>query len=137
MKDLIIDYEETKAAIEECMEDYVCPIFIVGEMEPIEGMDEITTISATIPKEELIIKNNQYPKWLDKVMNNSFKNENILYIKDFQELSQDEQELFVEIICKNRVSSEELPDNLKIVINSKYECPIIQEISEVIQYFKF
>ena len=136
MKDLIISIEKTKEAIIECIEEYSTPIFIVGVLDSIDESQTVTTLSATIPKEELIIKNNKYPKWLTKVINNSLKNENILFIKDFQEISEEEQRLFIDIICENNISSEELPDNLKVIINSEYECPIIPEIREVIQYFK-
>ena len=137
MKDLIISFEEKRAALEECIEEYSSPIFIVGLMSDLDENQSITTLSATIPREELIIKNNRYPEWLTKVVNNSLKNENILFIKDFEDISEEEQKLFIDIICENCISSEELPENLKVIINSEYECPIIPEIREVVQYFKF
>ena len=137
MKDLIISFEEKQAALEECIEEYSSPIFIVGLMSDLDENQSITTLSATIPREELIIKNNRYPEWLTKVVNNSLKNENILFIKDFEDISVEEQKLFIDIICENCISSEELPENLKVIINSEYECPIIPEIREVVQYFKF
>ena len=136
MQDLIISYKEKQAAIEECIEDYSSPIFIVGILDSVDETQTVTVLSATIPKDELIIKNEKYPKWLTKVINNSLKNENILYIKDFEDISTEEQKLFIDIICENNISSEELPENLKVIINSEYECPIIPEIREVIQYFK-
>ena len=136
MQDLIISYKEKQAAIEECIEDYSSPIFIVGTLDSVDETQTVTVLSATIPKEELIIKNEKYPEWLTKVINNSLKNENILYIKDFEDISTEEQKLFIDIICDNNISSEELPENLKVIINSEYECPIIPEIREVIQYFK-
>ena len=137
MKNLLFIFKEKRAAIEECIEDYTSPIFIVGVLGDFNS-DSVTTLSATIPREELIIRNNKYPEWLYKVFQNSLDGgENILYIKDFQDISQEEQRLFIDIICENSISSEALPENLKIIINSKYECPIIPEIREVIQYFKF
>ena len=136
MKDLIISYEETKEAIKESIEDYTSPIFIVGVLDYMTETETVTILSATIPKENLIIKNKEYPEWLIKVINNSNKNENILYIKNFHEISTEEQKLFIDIICENSISSEELPENLKIIINSEYEVPIIPEIREVIQYYK-
>ena len=137
MKDLIISFEEQQAALEESIEEYSSPIFIVGLMSDLDDNQSITTLSATIPKEELIIQNNKYPEWLTKVVNNSLKNENILFIKDFEDISVEEQKLFIDIICENTISSEELPENLKVIINAEYECPIIPEIREVVQYFKF
>jgi len=137
MQDLLFIFKEKRAALEECIEDYTAPIFIVGVVGDFNDSNSVTTLSATIPKEELIIRNNKYPDWLYKVFQNSLNGDSILYIKDFQDISQEEQKLFIDIICENSISSEELPENLKIIINSKYECPIIPEIREVVQYFKF
>ena len=137
MKDLIKEYEERKAAVVECLEYYAIPIFIAGAIGPINETKAITTLSATTPREELIIRNNTYPRWLAKVFSNSLEKDNLLYITNFQDLSDEEQKLFVDIIRENRVSSEELPKNLKIVINSEYRCSIIPEIRDSIQYFEF
>lgn len=137
MNELIISYEDKMDALKECLEEYSSPIFIVGILEGINESDYVTVLSATIPREELIIKNKKYPKWLYKVENNSLRKENILIIKDFEDISEEEQKLFIDLICENNISSEELPANLKIIINSRYKCPIIPEIEEVIQYFKF
>ena len=121
--------------LEECLIDYSDPIFIVGEMD-IHENDNITVISATIPKEELVIINEIYPKWYFNVLKKSNTNNNILVIKDFEQISIEEQKLFMDIICKNTFSSEKLPDNLKIIINAKNVCQILPDIREVIQYIE-
>ena len=54
----------------------------------------------------------------------------------FDKISLENQRLFIDIICNNMVSSEKLPDNLKIIINSNTSCELIPEIREVIQYFE-
>ena len=136
MSELFISYEDKLNAVEECLEDYTAPIFIVGVIGPIHDSQTLTTLSATVPKEELIIKNHKYPTWLCKVNDNSVRNENILLITNFQDISTAEQKFFIDLICENMISSEELPENLKVIINAQYECPIIPEIREVIQYFK-
>lgn len=127
---------DTIATIEECLLDYTDPIYIVGLMEENKEESTVTTISATIPKDKLIIMNNKYPEWYINVNNNSLKSNNVLFIKDFEQISIEEQKLFIDIICNQRISSELLPENLKIIINSKEACPLISEISEVIQMFE-
>ena len=118
--------------IADALMDYVDPIYIVGDMDRNNG-DSITTISATIPREELFIRNNVYPLWYSKVVNNSNKEHNILLITDFDKISTEEQKLFLDIICKQHFSSEKLPSNLKIIINSSVPCPLLPDIREVIQ----
>ena len=118
--------------IADALMDYVDPIYKVGDMDRNNG-DSITTISATIPREELFIRNNVYPLWYSKVVNNSNKEHNILLITDFDKISTEEQKLFLDIICKQHFSSEKLPSNLKIIINSSVPCPLLPDIREVIQ----
>ncbi|MBR3210831.1 MAG: hypothetical protein IKF71_02705 [Bacilli bacterium] len=125
---------EKIAAIKECLIEYVGPIYICGEIFDLNA-DSLTIIHADMPKEELIILNNHYPEWIKRVINNENK-KNVLLIKDFDKISLEDQKLFVDIICKNRVSSELLPENLKIMINSNERCSLIPEIREVIQYFE-
>ena len=61
---------------------------------------------------------------------------NILLIKNFDKISYDDQRMFIELVCKNSISSEKLPSNLKIIINSEEKCRLIPEIAEEIQYFE-
>ena len=128
------DYSQKLSAIKECISYYSSPIFIVGSIDDFMSPHE-TVISATMPREELTIINGRFPNWYRKVYEKD-KDNNILVITDFDRISEEEQKLFIDILCESRVSSEELPDNLKIVINAKKPCVIIPKIREVIQYFE-
>jgi len=122
-------------SIKEALLDYSDPIYIVGDMKK-STSPSVVTISATIPKEELLIKNNEYPIWYLKVLRNSYKGNSILCIRDFDKISIEEQKLFLDIITKQYFSSEKLPPNLKIIIQSENSCQLLPEIEEVIQYYK-
>ena len=124
-----------KKLIAECLIDYSGPIYIIGTIGDITNKS-VTKISATIPREKLIILNNNRPDWYNNVINNSFLDNNILIITDFEKISIEEQKLFLDIICRNSISSEILPRNLKIIINSESVCPLLSEINEVVQYIK-
>lgn len=129
-----ISYEENLRAIKECLIDYSGPVYIQGIINDLDSLS-LTTIHANMPKEELIIINNQYPEWLKRVMDNKDK-KNVLLIKDFDKISLEDQKLFLDIICRNTISSLNLPENLKIIINSDEACELIPEISDIIQYFE-
>ena len=122
-------------SIKEALVDYSDPIYIVGDMKK-SISPSVVTISATMPQEELIIKNNEYPIWYLKVLRNSYKGNSILCIRDFDKISIEEQKLFLDIISKQYFSSEKLPPNLKIIIQSETPCQLLPEIEEVIQYYK-
>lgn len=121
--------------IKECLIDYVGPIFICDDFN-VSNNDLITTISATIPREELVILDNNYPLWYRRVLERANQTSNILCITDFDQISTEEQKLFLDIICENCISGEKLPDNLKIVISSNTMCPLIEDIREVVEYIK-
>ena len=108
--------KQTIRTIKECLMDYVGPIYICGKVFDLSA-DSLTIIHATMPKEDLLILNNRYPEWVQRVKNNSMS-KNILLIKDFDKISYDDQRMFIELVCKNSISSEKLPSNLKIIINS-------------------
>ena len=127
--------ESVMSIIEEALRDYSDPLYIIGNMDRDNG-ETITTISATMPREELVIIGNKYPDWYLKVVKNASKDNNILCIADFDKISTEEQKLFIDIICKQYISSEKLPENLKIIVNANEPCPLISEISEVVQYFE-
>ena len=135
MKENFLEYIEKFEGIRECIVDYSGPIYIVGITSEIAQYDA-NIISATIPKNELIILNNKYPNWLIEVINKKNQNNNMLIIKDFDKISIENQKLFVDIICKNYISSKKLPNNLKILINAEKKCSLIPEIEEVVQYFE-
>lgn len=129
-----VSFEENLRAIKECLMDYSGPIYIQGIINNLEALS-LTTIYANMPKEHLIILNNEYPEWLKRVMDNRDK-KNVLLIKNFDKISLEEQNLFLDIICKNTVSSVNLPENLKIIINSENRCELIPEIRDIVQYFE-
>lgn len=105
---------------------YACPIFVVGDI----NVKNSVTISATIDKKELIIDNNKTPKWMYDIYKNK---SNTLIITDFDKITLEEQRLFIDIICDNRISSSDLPKLLKIIIVSKTDCALIPEIRECIE----
>ena len=119
-------------AIKECIIDYSSPIFIIGDIDL--NVKESTVIDANTPKENLIIMGRE-PAWVRKVFNNRNKEENILIIKNFDDLNLDRQALFMDIIRYNKVSSIDLPNNLKIIINAKKKTKIHPRIFEMIQIF--
>lgn len=128
-----MEYEEKVSLMKECIEQYVSPIYISGKIAYPDS-SRITIISALIKKEELIILNNEYPEWLKKVFHNAGMKNNLLLINDFDKINLEEQNKFIDIICKNYCSSVKLPDNLKIIINSSKPCNLNSNIKEVIQY---
>ena len=135
MEDKIKNYLATIGCIKECLIDYSTPLYITGNIDVLVSLATVI-ISAEISKKELIIINDKYPEWLKKILNNLSKENNILIIKDFDKISTEEQKLFIDIICNNQISSEKLPDNLKIIINAEQKWQLIQEIREVVQYFE-
>ena len=126
--------KEIIEAIKESLVEYVSPIYICGELMDLNA-DSLTIIHADMPKEDLIIRNNRYPEWVQRIKKNE-NTKNVLIIKDFDKISLEDQRLFLDLICRNTVSSEPLPENLKIMINSNNRCPVIPEIREVIQVFE-
>lgn len=129
------EYIETIRAIVESLVDYVDPIFVKGNLYIFDEKDT-TTISAPNDINNLIIKNNIYPDWLIKIKNKPINEDNILIIKEFDKISEEEQKLYLDIICRGYISGEKLPKNLKIVITSEKECNLIQDIKEIVQYFE-
>lgn len=134
MKEEIINYVKKVETINECLVDYSDPLYISGKIYDLDKL-EATTISATIPKEELIILNNKYPNWLTEIIKKEHNDNNILIINDFEKITFDKQKMFMDIIVRNYISSIKLPSNLKIIINSDYKCELIPELNEIIQYF--
>lgn len=126
--------QEQIRAIKECLVEYAGPIYICGKIFDLNA-DSLTIIHATMPKEELVILNNRYPEWIQRVKKNA-TSKNVLLIKDFDKIPYDQQKLFMDIICRNSVSSEPLPENLKLIINSESRCRLIPEIEQEIQYFE-
>lgn len=135
MNDKILRYMENVNVITDCIVAYSTPLYIVGEFNPINALTT-NVISATMPKTELEILNNKYPNWLLQVFANANNENNILILKDFDKITEEEQSLFIDLICENQVSTKELPDNFKLIINAEKRCPLISKISDVIQYIE-
>lgn len=121
--------------LSECLRDYSMPILVVGSIK-VANDQYVTSFSATIPREELIIRNDKRPNWYSNVIDNSLKTANILYITDFDKISIEEQKLFIDIICRNTISGETMPENLEIVINGNDKFPVLPEIMENVQFIE-
>ena len=101
----------------------------------LEGND-ITIISATMPKEEFVILNNRVPKWVSDVNMHVDANNNILIIKDMDKISVEKQELLLDILDNNQISSEELPENLKIILNADVKCEVNNKIRDIVECYE-
>lgn len=119
--------------IKDYLSVYACPLFILGNIDDLD-INKYNVVSADCPKQNFIIFNRN-PKWLNRALNNESDN-NILIIKNFDKLSLEEQELFIDIICNNTISGEELPENLKIIINAEKECKLIPKIRGNVGFLK-
>ena len=128
---------EVLNAIKESLEDYVCPILIIGNIDFLEIYEYASILPATCNSEDLLVRNGRYPNWLYPIMYNSATEDDLLIITDFDELSTEEQKRFIDLICYNSISSEKLPDSLKIVINAKKKFSLIRKISENVQTYTF
>ena len=122
-------------AIVEAILDYVSPVYVVGELKSIFPKTS-TVISATVPQEELNIINGRYPEWLLSVKAKSEGDDNILIITDFDKLSTEEQKFYLDIICEGIVSSESLPENLRLLIVADKKTELIPKIRESVNYFE-
>lgn len=127
--------EKAFKLLSECLRDYSMPILVVGSIK-VANDQYVTSFSATIPREELIIRNDKRPNWYSNVIDNSLKTANILYITDFDKISIEEQKLFIDIICRNTISGEKMPENLEIVINGNDKFPVLPEIMENVQFIE-
>lgn len=128
MKNLIL--------IEECLVDYVGPICVFGDFSPVLKEKNVTFISATMPKEEFAIINERIPKWVYEVNLKSNAKDNVLIIKDIDKISIERQELLLEILENNQISTEKLPENLKIIISSEKKCDINPKIRDIVECYE-
>ncbi|MBQ9012314.1 MAG: hypothetical protein IJ094_01865 [Bacilli bacterium] len=127
---------KNKLVVFECLVDYAGPILLIGDINWLLNQYDATVISATIPKEELIIANNYMPKWVNEVRNKETLKTNILIITDFHKISIDKQELFLDILKNNQISSESLPDDLKIIVQADEKCIINQKVRDIVEYYE-
>ncbi len=118
--------------IRECLVDYSTPLYIVGNIDEL-NLATNNVISVLAPKSSFAIINESYPDWVNRAYENANNMFNIVVFKDFDKLSLEDQNLFTDIICNNRISSEDLPEDLKIILNSEKQCKLIPKISDVVQ----
>ncbi len=125
------DTMDTIMEIGESLVYYASPILIIGDSN---GMEQVATakLDARCPKEELLIVGGKLPRWLDEINNKDGK---ILFIDNFDKISLDDQRLFIDLISKQSISSEKLP-NLKIIIHADKKFDIIPEIGEEIEIYE-
>lgn len=130
--------EKTKnlLVIKECLIDYVGPLFIFGDIESLLGEENLTIISATMPREEFVILNNRVPKWFDEVKTKASDINNILIIKDMDKISLERQEILLDILENNQISTEELPENLKIILNADKKCDINGKVRDIVECYE-
>ena len=122
--------------IKESLIDYVGPLFIFGNIDWLLEGNDITIISATMPKEEFVILNNRVPKWVSDVKSCIDAKNNIFIIKDMDKISIERQELLLDILDNNQISSETLPDNLKIILNADERCEVNYKIRDIVECYE-
>lgn len=131
-----IAFTDKLLVIKECLIDYVGPLFIFGDIDWLLDGENITTISLTMPKEEFVILNNRIPRWVLDVMKHAYVENNILVIKDMHKVSVEEQEILLDILDNNQISTEELPENLKIILNADVKCKVNNKIRDIVECYE-
>lgn len=129
-------FPEKLSIIKECLIDYVGPFLIVGDIDWLLEGENITTISATLPKEEFIIINNQIPNWMIKLEDKNNDENNILVITDMDKIEIEKQEILLDILENNQISTKALPSNLKVILNAKQKCKINNKVRDIIEYYE-
>ena len=131
-----VEFADKLSVIKECLIDYVGPLFIFGDIDWLLDGNDITIISATMPKEDFVILNNRVPKWVSDVNLRMDAKNNILIIKDMDKISVEKQELLLDILDNNQISSEELPENLKIILNADVKCEVNNKIRDIVECYE-
>lgn len=122
--------------IRESFVDYAGSIFVVGNIDwLLNGLNPVI-ISATMPKEEFIILNNHVPNWVNEVKSRDYNINNVLVISDMDKVSVEKQELLLDILENNQVSTEQLPENLKIILNANEKCNVNFKVRDVVEYYE-
>ena len=122
--------------IQESLTDYVGPIFICGEIDWLLENINPVVISMTMPRENFIIQNDITPNWINQIRDKYNNENNILLICDMDKISMDRQEILLDMLEDNQISSEELPENLKIIIQSDTKCNISTKIRDIVEYYE-
>lgn len=123
------------AVISEALTDYVSPIFTSNDISMILEGKNPTVIKATMPKEEFVILNNHIPNWVVDVNSKCNESDNILIIEDIDKIKIEDQELFLDIIKDNQISTVDLPSNLKIILKASSKCEISSKIRSYVEYY--
>ena len=131
-----VEFADKLSVIKECLIDYVGPLFIFGDIDWLLDGNDITIISATMPKEDFVILNNRVPKWVSDVSLRMDAKNNILIIKDMDKISVEKQELLLDILDNNQISSEELPENLKIILDADVKCEVNNKIRDIVECYE-
>lgn len=122
--------------IKESLIDYTGPIFVFGNIDMLLNAKNQTVISATMPREEFVILNERIPNWVIEVNSKVDYNNNILIIKDMDKISLERQEILLDILEDNQISTENLPENLKIILHSDKACDINFKIRDIVECYE-
>lgn len=122
--------------VKESLVDYAGPVFVFGNIDNFINKDNLTIISATMPREEFVILNEHIPQWVNEVKSKSDYKYNFLLIKDMDKVSIERQEILLDILEENQISTEDLPDNLRIILNSEKKCDINTKIRDIVECYE-
>lgn len=131
-----LEYAKKLLVIKESLVDYAGPIFIFGNVDWLFDNQNATVISATMPREEFAILNNNVPKWVDEVNLKANDKNNILVIRDIDKISLERQEILLDILEDNQISTEDLPENLKIILNASNKCDINVKVRDIVECYE-
>lgn len=131
-----LEYAKKLLVIKESLVDYAGPIFIFGNVDWLLNSQNSTIISATMPREEFVILNNNVPKWVDEVNTKSNDVNNILVIRDMDKISLERQEILLDILEDNQISTEDLPENLKIILNASNKCDVNVKVRDIVECYE-
>ena len=121
--------------IEESLTDYAGPILIFGNINWLIENKNVITVSLTMSRDNFAIINNKYPNWSIEVQNKANEDENILIINDIDKVDINRQEILLDILEDNEISTEKLPDNLKIILHSNNKCDISLKIRDIVECY--
>lgn len=122
--------------VKECLIDYAGPLFVFGNIDLLLCGQHSTIISATIPREEFAILNNRVPDWVNAVNSKADTITNILVIRDMDKISIERQEILLDILEENQISTECLPENLKIILHANKRCEINPKIKDIVECYE-
>ena len=122
--------------INECVIDYVGPLFIFGNIDLLLNKNEVTVASACLPKEEFAIINSNIPSWVKQIEAKSNESNNILVITDMDKISLENQDLFLDLIENKQISTYELPENLKIILHASKKCEINPKLRVFVESYE-